>query len=82
MVVYKTNNTNNTIESPRKGVVLYIKDVSNVQDVETNLIPGGDIATATKKIYKIHQVYESCSRLVLNISATELERGFRSTRLG
>ena len=84
MVVHKTNDTNNTIQSPRNGLGLvpYIKDVSNFQDVQTNLIPGEDIATATKRIYKIHQVYESCSGLVSNIYAFALERGFRSTRFG
>ena len=58
----------NNIKILRINIVPYITYLFESEEDESNLIPGEDIATATKKIYKINQIYESCSGIFPNFN--------------
>ena len=80
MIVCNDNIRTNTIKTPRNSIVPYIKVIQEFKEVESNLITGKDIATATNRIYKINQVHESYSRFVSNFYILALEQGSRSDR--
>ena len=80
LIAFNSNPEGNrfSIQTKKHGSFLCIKDNSLCID----LIDGEDIATATVRIFKPKQVFESLTGLIDHLSAFGYERGFKITRYG